>query len=109
MTKPRLHTDDIRVGYDKSVVSENLTVEIPDGKFTVIVGPNACGKSTLLRAPRGCSSPLVEPFCWTEKRFRRIRRKKLPDASACFRRPPSHPTAFRWPISLRGAAIRIRS
>ncbi|KZE98094.1 iron-dicitrate transporter ATP-binding subunit [Rhodococcus sp. EPR-147] len=50
VTKPRLHTDDITVGYDKRVVSENLTVEIPDGKFTVIVGPNACGKSTLLRA-----------------------------------------------------------
>jgi ABC-type nitrate/sulfonate/bicarbonate transport system ATPase subunit len=27
-------------------------VEIPDGSFTVIVGPNACGQSTLLRAPR---------------------------------------------------------
>ncbi|WP_415975564.1 ABC transporter ATP-binding protein [Rhodococcus sp. 077-4] len=50
MTKPRLHADDITVGYDRSVISENLTVEIPDGKFTVIVGPNACGKSTLLRA-----------------------------------------------------------
>ncbi|OZC65836.1 Fe(3+)-dicitrate ABC transporter ATP-binding protein [Rhodococcus sp. 06-462-5] len=50
MTKPRLHTDEITVGYDSSVISENLTVEIPDGKFTVIVGPNACGKSTLLRA-----------------------------------------------------------
>ncbi|WP_156399414.1 ABC transporter ATP-binding protein [Rhodococcus sp. Leaf278] len=50
MTKPRLHTDDITVGYDKSVIIENLTVAIPDGKFTVIVGPNACGKSTLLRA-----------------------------------------------------------
>ncbi|MFY2787904.1 ABC transporter ATP-binding protein [Rhodococcus sp. KRD162] len=50
MTEPRLHTDDITVGYDRSVVSENLSVEIPDGKFTVIVGPNACGKSTLLRA-----------------------------------------------------------
>ncbi|KQU57010.1 iron-dicitrate transporter ATP-binding subunit [Rhodococcus sp. Leaf278] len=50
VTKPRLHTDDITVGYDKSVIIENLTVAIPDGKFTVIVGPNACGKSTLLRA-----------------------------------------------------------
>lgn len=46
----RLHADAVTIGYDKRIISENLTVEIPDGKFTVIVGPNACGKSTLLRA-----------------------------------------------------------
>nr|WP_254925710.1 MULTISPECIES: ABC transporter ATP-binding protein [unclassified Rhodococcus (in: high G+C Gram-positive bacteria)] len=50
MTESRLHADAITVGYDKSVIIENLTVAVPDGKFTVIVGPNACGKSTLLRA-----------------------------------------------------------
>ena len=31
-------------------ISEDLSVSIPDAPFTVIVGPNACGKSTLLRA-----------------------------------------------------------
>jgi iron complex transport system ATP-binding protein len=45
----RLHVDDATVGYDKRVISEGLSVSIPDGSFTVIVGPNACGKSTLLR------------------------------------------------------------
>lgn len=49
-TRPRLYAHGITVGYDKRIISEKLTVEIPDGKFTVIVGPNACGKSTLLRA-----------------------------------------------------------
>lgn len=48
--QPRLHADNVTIGYDKRIISENLSVEIPDGKFTVIVGPNACGKSTLLRA-----------------------------------------------------------
>lgn len=38
------------LAYDNRQVVENLDVSIPDGKFTVIVGPNACGKSTLLRA-----------------------------------------------------------
>ena len=46
----RLQARDITIGYDKRIISESLSVEIPDGAFTVIVGPNACGKSTLLRA-----------------------------------------------------------
>jgi iron complex transport system ATP-binding protein len=45
----RLRADDITIGYDRRVISEGLSVDVPDGSFTVIVGPNACGKSTLLR------------------------------------------------------------
>lgn len=45
----RLHVDGATIGYDKHIISEELSVEIPDASFTVIVGPNACGKSTLLR------------------------------------------------------------
>lgn len=46
----RLHADGVTLGYDDRVISSGLDVTIPDGSFTVIVGPNACGKSTLLRA-----------------------------------------------------------
>ncbi|MBW8480968.1 ABC transporter ATP-binding protein [Actinomadura sp. PM05-2] len=35
-------------GHGGRTVIEGLDLEIPDGSFTVIVGPNACGKSTLL-------------------------------------------------------------
>ncbi|MDF3303154.1 ABC transporter ATP-binding protein [Streptomyces tropicalis] len=46
----RLSADDVTLAYDRRVIAEQLSVEIPDHSFTVIVGPNACGKSTLLRA-----------------------------------------------------------
>ncbi|MFF1482731.1 ABC transporter ATP-binding protein [Streptomyces sp. NPDC058301] len=46
----RLSADSVTLGYDQRVIAEDLSVEIPDHSFTVIVGPNACGKSTLLRA-----------------------------------------------------------
>ncbi|GAA5056331.1 ABC transporter ATP-binding protein [Nocardia callitridis] len=46
----RLSAHEVTIGYDKRVISADLSVSIPDGAFTVIVGPNACGKSTLLRA-----------------------------------------------------------
>ena len=46
----RLSTDALVTGYDGRKIIDGLTVDIPDGSFTVIIGPNACGKSTLLRS-----------------------------------------------------------
>ncbi|MFJ6280035.1 ABC transporter ATP-binding protein [Arthrobacter subterraneus] len=45
----RLNAQNLTLAYDKRRVVEDLTVELPAGKVTVIVGANACGKSTLLR------------------------------------------------------------
>ena len=45
----RLAAKDLSLAYDTEKIVSNLDVEIPDGKITVIVGANACGKSTLLR------------------------------------------------------------
>ncbi|PJN33596.1 ABC transporter [Streptomyces sp. CB02959] len=46
----RLAAENVTLAYDQRTIAENLSVTIPDHSFTVIVGPNACGKSTLLRA-----------------------------------------------------------
>lgn len=47
----KLWTENITIKYGNNrVISQNLSVKIPNKSFTVIVGPNACGKSTLLRA-----------------------------------------------------------
>ena len=44
-----LRAQDLTLGYDAEDVVRDLDVAIPDGRITVIVGANACGKSTLLR------------------------------------------------------------
>ena len=46
----RLHADAVTLRHDARIISQGLSLSIPDGSFTVIVGPNACGKSTLLAA-----------------------------------------------------------
>lgn len=46
----RLTAREITLRYGDRVVSTRLSLDIPDGAFTAIVGPNACGKSTLLSA-----------------------------------------------------------
>ncbi len=46
----RLEVSRATLGYPGKTVSQGLSVEIPDDAFTVIIGPNACGKSTLLKS-----------------------------------------------------------
>jgi iron complex transport system ATP-binding protein len=46
----RLMVEGAALGYADNTVCVDVSVEIPDGAFTVIVGPNACGKSTLLKS-----------------------------------------------------------
>ncbi|MGP3977588.1 ABC transporter ATP-binding protein [Streptomyces sp. 8N114] len=46
----RLATRGLTLGYEDRTVVDGLDLEIPDGEVTVVVGPNACGKSTTLRA-----------------------------------------------------------
>ncbi len=49
-TAHTLHVEDLTVGYGNRTVVEHLDLHVPMGGISVIVGANACGKSTLLRS-----------------------------------------------------------
>ncbi|SIQ00833.1 iron complex transport system ATP-binding protein [Rhizobium sp. RU33A] len=57
MTDHRLEAKTLSAGYGESLVLRNLNLSLPSGQITAIVGANACGKSTLLKA----MSRLIEP------------------------------------------------
>lgn len=44
-----LSAERLRLAYDSTDIVGDLTVSVPPGRITVIVGANACGKSTLIR------------------------------------------------------------
>jgi ABC-type multidrug transport system fused ATPase/permease subunit len=49
---PAIEIHNLRIGH-KKVILDNINIEIATGSFTIISGPTASGKSTLLRAILG--------------------------------------------------------
>jgi iron complex transport system ATP-binding protein len=47
----------LRLTYGHRVVADGLDIGLPAGQVSVLVGPNACGKSTLLRAMARLMTP----------------------------------------------------
>ncbi|MDA1476389.1 ABC transporter ATP-binding protein [Bacillus changyiensis] len=44
-----LSTNELGIAYGEQLIVENLNLEIPKGKITTLIGPNGCGKSTILK------------------------------------------------------------
>lgn len=57
MTVHSLTVSQLSAGYGDSEILHGLDLAVPPGRITVIVGANACGKSTLLRAMSRLLSP----------------------------------------------------
>ncbi|GAB3069570.1 ABC transporter ATP-binding protein [Nocardioides zeae] len=73
----RLAAENVTIGYDKRTISRDLTVGIPDGSFTAIIGPNACGKSTLLRSLARIITPSTGRVLLDGKDVSRYRSKEV--------------------------------
>ncbi|TCK92602.1 iron complex transport system ATP-binding protein [Natranaerovirga hydrolytica] len=52
-----LKANDIFSGYDKKIIVNGIDIVVPNNKISVIIGANACGKSTLLKT----LSRLIQP------------------------------------------------
>ena len=48
---------DVSFGYGERALFSKLTLELAEGKVTSIIGPNGCGKSSLLKLASGICKP----------------------------------------------------
>ena len=85
-----LQTSGLRLKYDQRTVIDGLSAEIPEGKVTMIVGANACGKSTLLRG----LARLLKPAAGTiTLDGQDIHRRPAREVARILGLLPQHPTA----------------
>lgn len=66
----------VKAGYDGSDVLKGITFDIPDGDSLCIIGPNGCGKTTLLRAIAGIL-PFTGEILLDGQPVKHIKRKLL--------------------------------
>ncbi|KJY40226.1 ABC transporter [Streptomyces sp. NRRL S-495] len=87
----RLEARDLTLAYEARTVAEGLDLRVPDGRVTVIVGPNACGKSTLLRALGRLLKPVRGAVLLDGEELARVPTKRIARRIGLLPQSPSAP------------------
>lgn len=64
-------------GYDKKIIVNGIDIELPKNKISVIIGANACGKSTLLKTLARLINPISGEVVLDDKKLGDIPPKQL--------------------------------
>jgi iron complex transport system ATP-binding protein len=92
MTVPsRLRAESVTVGYGEAPVVRDLTLAIPDGRVTTIIGPNGCGKSTMLRTLARLLKPTSGTVLLDEEPITSISTKEIARRMALLPQTPVAP------------------
>lgn len=90
----RLTARGLTLAYEDRTVVHELDLAVPDGRVTVIVGPNACGKSTTLRALGRLLRPRGGAVLLDGQELARIPTKKIAQTVGLLPQSPVPPEAI---------------
>lgn len=72
-----LKADHISSGYDDKIIVNDISLTIPENKISVIIGGNACGKSTLLKTLCRLIKPMKGEVLLNDCMLCKVPQKKL--------------------------------
>ncbi len=73
----QLNAESLVAGYGNKDILKEIDIHIPEGKISVIIGPNACGKSTLLKTLSRIIKPTGGSVSLNGKNILKMHSKKL--------------------------------
>ncbi|GAA0227136.1 ABC transporter ATP-binding protein [Metaclostridioides mangenotii] len=89
-----IEAKNLSIAYDESVIVENLNAGIPEGKITTIIGPNGCGKSTILKSLGRIMKPKNGMIYINGDDIRKLSTKEIAKRMAVLPQSPQSPNGL---------------
>ena len=93
--KKAIDIKDLKVGYDKKIIIEELNLSIEKGKVTSIIGANGCGKSTLLKSIGRILKKEKGNIFLLDKDMNNMKSKEIAEKLAILSQNPTAPSQLK--------------
>lgn len=87
-------TKNLDIAYDEALIVKALDMNIPQGKITSIIGPNGCGKSTVLKAVGRILKPQKGLVCLSGEDIKKLSTKDIAKKMAILPQTPTAPSGL---------------
>jgi len=95
MQEHNFYCENINAGYTEKAILNNVSLRIPAGKVSVLIGANGCGKSTLLRVLAGFLIPTAGQVKLDGKQLKKYSPKQVAQTLAVLPQQSSTPVGLK--------------
>lgn len=95
MSEHEFYCENINAGYSERNILNNVSLRIPAGKISVLIGSNGCGKSTLLRVLAGFLIPTSGQVRLDGKQLKKYSAKQVAQILAILPQQSSAPVGLK--------------
>ncbi|MBZ2174652.1 ABC transporter ATP-binding protein [Schnuerera sp. xch1] len=72
-----IQTEKLILGYENTVIIDDISVKIPNNKISILIGANGCGKSTLLRSFARLLNPISGNIILNGRSMSKVSNKQI--------------------------------